>query len=118
MGLMERGVEALERIATALENGASSGAVAATSDVGKTGKATSSKKSKPNEKVVGKPKETPAEDAPSKQAVREALQSLQQATTPAQAKSILKAHGASTLGNLDEVKYQQVIDACTDKMPD
>ncbi len=116
MGLMERGIEALERIATALEN-VDSAILRAETPNASEDKPPPKKKAASNKKVVGKEKQIDP-DAPDKQAVRDALQTLQKATTPAQAKSILKAHGASTLGNLDEVKYQQVIDECASKMPE
>ncbi len=56
---------------------------------------------------------TPDDDGGiTKEEVRAALQSVQKATTPAQAKSILKAEGATTIGNLAASKYANVIEAC------
>jgi hypothetical protein len=51
-------------------------------------------------------------DDVTKEEVRAKLTEVQKATSPAQAKSILKAEGASTIGNLPLAKYQRVIDAC------
>lgn len=58
---------------------------------------------------VGKDKEKDP-DAPSLKEVRAALKLLQEAINQAAVKSLLKKYGASTLGQLDESKYQRVID--------
>jgi hypothetical protein len=105
----------LERIADALESIASGGTPEpkqiAPDDPPKKKKTGTSKKT-----VVGKPAvEDP--DGPTKEEVREKLQAVQKATTPAQAKSILKMEGATTIGNLAASKYVAVITAC-DKILD
>jgi hypothetical protein len=66
-------------------------------------------KGKGKETVVGKTKEKDA-DAPELKEVRKALKLLQEAVNQAAVKSLLKKYGASTLGQLDESKYQRVID--------
>jgi len=103
----------LERIADALETiAAGGGAIAPAAEP----KAKPKKAAKPkaNETVVG----TPDDDGGiSKDEVRDKLQAVQKQTTPAQAKSILKAEGATTIGNLPQSKYAQVIAAC-DKILD
>lgn len=99
----------LERIADALESIAASTGVqpieaqAPTPAKKKTG---TSKKT-----TVGK-KEEIDPDGPTKEEVRAKLQAVQKATTPAQAKSILKMEGATTIGNLAASKYVAVITAC------
>lgn len=103
----------LERIADALETiAAAGGAVAPIAGNEKP----SAKKAAPNKKIIGKPTPEPEEGDITKEQVRAKLQELQKATTPAQAKSILKGHGASTIGNLPASKYQQVIDQCDAKL--
>jgi hypothetical protein len=66
-------------------------------------------KGKGKETVVGKTKEKDA-DVPELKEVRAALKALQEAVNQAAVKSLLKKYGASTLGQLDESKYQRVID--------
>ena len=68
-------------------------------------------KGKPKETVVGKTKEKEKDaDVPALKEVRAALKKLQEAVNQAAVKSVLKKYGASTLGQLDESKYQRVID--------
>ncbi len=105
----------LERIADALET------IAAGTD--RTIKPQAEEPAKPKKKTgtskkttVGK-KEEIDPDGPTKEEVREKLQAVQKATTPAQAKSILKMEGATTIGNLAASKYVAVITAC-DKILD
>ncbi len=103
----------LERIAAALETiAAGGGTVAAPAEEKAPPKKSSTKKS--NEKRVGT--EDVGDPEYTKEMVRAKLQELQKATTPAQAKSILKSHGASTIGNLPASKYKQVIDECDVKL--
>jgi hypothetical protein len=109
----------LERIAAALESIAAGGgtvAPAAERDDPKPEKAPPKKSStkKSAEKRIGT--EDVADPDYTKEMVRAKLQELQKATTPAQAKSILKSHGASTIGNLPASKYKQVIDECDKKL--
>lgn len=105
----------LERIAAALESIAAGGGTVAPAADKKAppAKKASTKKASTNKRVgtedVGDPEIT-------KEMVRAKLQELQKATTPAQAKSILKSHGASTIGNLPASKYGQVIDECDAKL--
>jgi len=104
----------LERIAAALETIAAGGGTVA-APAAKDEKAPPKKSSKKStEKRVGTPDEGDPEYT--KEMVRAKLQELQKATTPAQAKSILKSHGASTIGNLPASKYKQVIDECDVKL--
>ena len=105
----------LERIADALETiAAGGGSVAAPEPETKKPAKTSKPKPKDNETKVG----TDDDDGGiTKEEVRAKLQAVQKATTPAQAKSILKAEGATTIGNLAASKYAAVIAAC-DKILD
>lgn len=101
----------LERIAAALESIAAEGGTVAAPAAEK--KAPSTKKAstkKAAEKRIGT--EDVGDPEFTKEMVRAKLQELQKATTPAQAKSILKGHGATTIGNLPASKYQQVIEEC------
>jgi len=101
----------LERIADALETIAAGGGAVAPAPAAKP---KPKPKAKDNETVVG----TPDDDGGiSKEEVRDKLQAVQKQTTPAQAKSILKAEGATTIGNLPKSKYANVIAAC-DKILD
>lgn len=75
----------------------------------KKGKGKGKGKGKPKETVVGKTKEKDS-DVPALKEVRAALKALQEAVNQAAVKSLLKKYGASTLGQLDESKYQRVID--------
>lgn len=50
--------------------------------------------------------------------VRAALKELQEALNQAAVKSLLKKFGASTLGQLDESKYQRVIDDAKEQVED
>jgi len=103
----------LERIAAALETIAAGGdTVAAPAAEEAPPKKPSGKKA--DEKRVGT--EDVGDPDYTKEMVRAKLQALQKATTPAQAKSILKSHGASTIGNLPASKYKQVIDECDAKL--
>jgi hypothetical protein len=105
----------LERIAAALESIAAGGGTVAPAAEEK--KAPSTKKAstkKSAEKRVST--EDVGDPDYTKEMVRAKLQELQKATTPAQAKSILKSHGASTIGNLPASKYKQVIDECDKKL--
>jgi len=101
---------ALERIAEALETIAAGDGVYAPATPPE--KAPPKKAAgKPAKETIGKVAEEP-DDGITKDQVRDKLQQLQKATTPAQAKSILKGHGASTIGNLPVSKYAQVIAQC------
>lgn len=104
----------LERIADALETIAAGGGEIATpaAESAKPKKKTGTTK----KTTVGK-KEEIDPDGPTKEQVRAKLQAVQKATTPAQAKSILKMEGATTIGNLAASKYVAVITAC-DKILD
>lgn len=103
----------LERIAAALESIAAGGGTVAPAEDKKAPPKKAANKKSTNKRVgtedVGDPEYT-------KEMVRAKLQELQKATTPAQAKSILKSHGASTIGNLPASKYKQVIDECDAKL--
>ena len=102
----------LERIAEALETIAATYSGTAAPEKAPPKKASTKKAAaKPDKETVGKVDEDPG-DGITKDQVREKLQELQKATTPAQAKSILKGHGASTIGNLPASKYAQVIEQC------
>lgn len=106
----------LERIADALEAIAAGGGTIAPPAEEPAKPAKKKKTGTSKKKTVGKVAE-PDPDGPTKEEVRAKLQAVQKATTPAQAKSILKAEGASTIGNLAASKYASVIDAC-DKILD
>lgn len=68
------------------------------------------------EETIGKSHEV--DDSISKEDVRAKLQAVQKATTPAQAKSILKALGATTIGNLAKSKYALAIEQCNTLLDD
>ena len=108
----------LERIAKALETIAVElGSISEMPDDD-----TPAKEEKPAKKPPAKDKQTKvgSDDDQvdvTKEEVRAKLQAVQKATTPAQAKSILKGHGASTIGNLAVSKYPLVIADC-DKILD
>lgn len=103
--------KSLERIADALETIAAGGGAAAPEPEKKPAK-------KPPKKETQTKVGTDDDDGGiTKEQVRDKLQQVQKATTPAQAKSILKAEGASTIGNLAASKYAAVIAAC-DKILD
>lgn len=107
----------LERIANALETIAAGGgalAALAVEEEEVPPSATKASDKKPAGKRVGTPDEPDPEFT--KDMVRASLQALQKATTPAQAKSILKSHGATTIGNLPASKYKRVIDECGEKL--
>ncbi len=103
----------LERIANALETIAAGGGFP--TDAKPAEKKPDQKASKPPAKdkkqTVGKVHDE-AEAEHTKEEVRAKLQAVQKKTTPAQAKSILKAHGASTIGNLAVSRYAQVMADC------
>ncbi len=67
---------------------------------------------KGKEKVIGKVHDDDDDDGFTKEDVRAKLQAVQKCTNPAQAKSILKGLGATTIGNLAKSKYKQTIDQC------
>jgi hypothetical protein len=100
----------LERIADALEAIAAGGGTIA-SPAEEPAKPVKKKTGTSKKTTVGK-KEEIDPDGPTKEEVREKLQAVQKATTPAQAKSILKMEGATTIGNLAVSKYPAVIAAC------
>ncbi len=100
----------LERIADALEAIAAGGGTIA-SPAEEPAKPTKKKTGTSKKQTVGKVNE-PDPDGPTKEEVRNKLQAVQKATTPAQAKSILKTEGATTIGNLAVSKYAVVIAAC------
>ena len=108
----------LERIAAALETIAAGGGTIDLRPVNPAEEEEAPPKKstgkKPAEKRVGT--EDVGDPDYTKEMVRAKLQELQKATTPAQAKSILKSHGASTIGNLPASKYKQVIDECDVKL--
>ena len=64
---------------------------------------------KDNKTQVGKPKEDPIDDGLELKDVRAALKKLQAAESQGHVKSLLKRHGASTLGQLEQAKYSIVI---------
>lgn len=67
-------------------------------------------KKKTSKKVVGKKDDEPEGQPPLNKAdVRQALQELKAATNQAEVKSLLKAYGASTLGQVDEKHYGRII---------
>lgn len=115
---LERIAGALENLAaTVAENRAPAGWIEPDKPGTYSGEEEPPKKSsgkKPAEKRVGT--EDVGDPDYTKEMVRAKLQELQKATTPAQAKSILKSHGASTIGNLPASKYKQVIDECDVKL--
>jgi len=77
------------------------------------------KKKKGKETVVGKKKDKDADnDVVDVKEVRKALKLLQAAVNQAAVKSLLKKYGASTLGALDESKYQRVIDDAMEDVDD
>lgn len=102
---------ALERIAAALETIAAGGGALPVlhDDTPADEPAKPDKKKSAASKTVGKVAD---EHGITKEEVRAKLQEVQKATTPAQAKSILKQEGASTIGNLAVSKYPVVIAAC------
>ncbi len=101
----------LERIANAVETIASSGGLVASAlPPEEAPPKTRTRSDRPTRKRVGTADEGDPEYT--KEMVRAKLQELQKATTPAQAKSILKGHGATTIGNLPASKYKQIIDQC------
>jgi hypothetical protein len=100
----------LERIADALEAIAAGGGTIP-QPAEEPAKPAKKKTGTSKKQTVGKVAE-PDPDGPTKEEVRAKLQAVQKATTPAQAKSILKAEGATTIGNLAVSKYPAVIAAC------
>ncbi len=110
----------LERIADALETIAASDRTLAAAVAETPPEPTPASRAPKKKKKATKKGETqtqvgtPDDDGGiTKEEVRAALQSVQKATTPAQAKSILKAEGATTIGNLAASKYANVIEACS-----
>ena len=108
----------LERIADALETIAASDRTLAAAVAEPEKKAPAKKKTTNKKKETETKVGTDDDDGGiTKEEVRAKLQAVQKATTPAQAKSILKAEGATTIGNLAASKYANVIAAC-DKILD
>jgi len=75
------------------------------------------KKGKGKAIVVGKKKDKD-DDVIDVKEVRKALTLLQESLGQSHVKSLLKKYGASTLGQLDESKYQRVIDDAMEDVED
>lgn len=66
-------------------------------------------KKKGKKQTIGKDKDKPDPDAPDLNAVRDVLHQLKAGVSQAAVKSLLKKYGASTLGQVDEKHYANVI---------
>lgn len=88
----------------------------------KTSKKTSKKASKKTSKkaskktAVGKPKEETETELTIKEDVRPVLKRLRDEVSHAAVKSLLKKHGASTIQQLEESKYQRIIDDALEEL--
>ena len=82
----------------------------------KTGKKKKGKKAK--ETKVGKTDDSDIEAEYTLKEIRALLHRLQEQENQAAVKSILKAQGASTLGQVDEKNYAKLADAIAEKLDD
>ena len=105
-GLMERAVEALERIAAALEGGVAP-AEKPTPETEKP-KAEKPKAEKPK---AEKPKVLPDGDSVSREDVRDALKAVQKAHGAEAARGILAGFDVAAISALDESQYPAVLEA-------